>query len=160
MENTIKNKALFFAENLGSLVEINPSSFTTAGVNDIIIDTLTSVKISGNIETFNHVPPIADVKLLKKHYYHTSNKQDLAVAKIFYPAEENWSAAMRTANIGRELIEKTIVADEDSFSVFGINNPADKIIEAIDFLRSERIALRWRNLPVEKQIEYGWIKME
>ena len=33
------------------------------------------------------------------------------------------------------------------------------VSHAIDYLRSQGFALPWRGLPVEKQIEYGWIKL-
>lgn len=88
-----------------------------------------------------------------------TDEDAIEVAKIFYPSSENWSKKMQTAKDGIRTLEQTIWSSDDEFSVFGINEPATKIIQLIDFLRSRSYAVRWRKYSVDQLMSFGWLKL-
>lgn len=94
-----------------------------------------------------------------KYLSEITDKDSINVAKLVYPTEENWSKTMQTATQGQSFIEDTFYSSEDNFSIFGINNPMDKINAVIDFLRYKGYAVPYMGLSLEEMAEYGWIKL-
>lgn len=85
-----------------------------------------------------------------------SDEDAIELAKIAYPSAENWSKKQHTANKGNQLIDETFFSDEDSFSVFGLNNPMGKLMNIADFLRSKGYLIGWLDLTAEDILAYGW----
>jgi len=83
-----------------------------------------------------------------------TDEDAIEVAKITYPGNENWSKRQHTSDKGIQLIDSTFNSDEDSFSVFGLNDPMGKLMLMIDFLRS-----RGYYVGDGTEIEYGWVKL-
>lgn len=51
--------------------------------------------------------------------------------------------------------------DYDDLNYFALTDskPTLRVLDIIDYLRSKGYALPWMDLSVEKQIEYGWVKI-
>jgi hypothetical protein len=141
-QNTIKpgmnseSKAKFFASYIGCNF-ISDDCLTT--LDHIILD---SDNPYGWINTIGQRIYTADGQIVLKDLSSITDEQDIEVTKIFYPLSENSAIT------------------EDEFSAFGINSPAKRIIELIDYLRSKGYALPFMSYSVEDMVQAGWIKLK
>ena len=73
----------------------------------------------------------------------------------YYNVSDNFGMALKDAFL--ELKPLSQISYEDSAEVAKVSS---KVIEAVDCLRSKGYALPWNSLSVEKQIEYGWVRLK
>lgn len=143
MENTLENKAKFFAQYLGQKV-YNRIGWPGIIVNGFVDKLEEQFKLyqSDNFKektkTFLELTPLSKI----------TDEDAIDVAKILYP----YSDALHTTDKGRDLI-----APMFGKGTFLLNPPY--IIQTYDYLRSNGYALPWMGLSVEQLIEYGWVKL-
>lgn len=58
----------------------------------------------------------------------------IGVAKILFPASENWSAKQHNVENGKCFVRS--LNHEEDLEIFGLNYPGQKVVAVIDFLRS------------------------
>ena len=179
MENTLINKSKFFAHCLGQKVEIHSVDFQTEGVNDAIIDNIISIDISGQVETTQFHPPITDVMVIKKPLSIMTDEDAIELARIalYHPDIDEWdekevwigegdidNKGNHTLQIGMRCWEGVLTINDQTGSVKIRDDDRDEHIynslNLYDYLRSKGYALPYMGLSVEKQIEYGWIKLK
>lgn len=134
MENTIENKATFFAQYYNQKVYVNghATGFLKRVVSGFYLD-----RINHFESDFLELKPlslISDEEAIKV-------SEILSDSEISYPLDERQSAFH--ANTGRTHVLPVRPCRSD----------------VADFLRSKGYGLPWMGLSVEKQLEYGWIKL-
>lgn len=70
-------------------------------------------------------------------------------AKAISEIEKDWSTEDPVVR------GKALIRDFDYTSLEPL-----KVVQIVDYLRSKGYALHWMGLSVEKQIEYGWVKLK
>jgi len=133
MENTLSNKAKFFALYWGQKVYWFTDSFIRK-VDHVVLNTVEE-------SCFLELKPLSSIT--DEDIEHLINLMGLVRTAL---ENNEWRAFFNTV-----FIEKGMPATE--FHVFQVQT-------ALDFLRSKGYALPWMDLSVEKQIEYGWIKLK
>jgi hypothetical protein len=136
MENTIENKAKFFAQYWGQKVLTRPESANRKLIlgDEVSIQSALS-KFGYNYKYFLELKPLSLI----------TDEQAFEIAKIL-KVELNPKNVIEFIHIS---IKKYIENDYK-----GIDS------HVLDFLRSKGYALPYMSLSVEKQIEYGWIKLK
>jgi len=97
-----------------------------------------------------------------------TDEDAVKVAKILHPNVKEWQKPYRErgntwvdADDDSEYYlcfsEELFETQGNSFITYG---EFLKVLSATDYLRSKGYALPFMNLSVEKQLEYGWIKLE
>ncbi|MFP7656107.1 hypothetical protein [Chryseobacterium proteolyticum] len=154
MENTLENKARFFAQYWGQNVYRIKDGIDEPGKN-IINDDLVA---------FLELKPLSMI----------SDEEAIEVAKIVSPmlfegngddgghvvdkTEKEWISVIHK----RKIISVDIDFDGYVYEYHEDENYLRPIRSSYgtDFLRSKGYALPWNGLSVEKMIEYGWIKIK
>jgi len=153
MENTIENKARLFAQYWGQSVWShleNDEDLTDYTVNQDIC-------ISHDMDC-----------LLLKPLSSINDEDAVKVAKILHPNVKEWQKPYKQMKDiwidSDDESEAYVVFTEELFETSGgefiTYDNFLKVMFAIDYLRSKRYALPFMNLSVEKQLEYGWIKLK
>lgn len=132
MENTLENKAKFFAQYWGQKVVSWSNIIEIKLKSNILINELEE---SDALE----LTPLSDI----------TDEDAIKVAKI----ENNYENALIR---GKVIIQTFLEYSDCSHSM----KNSDQLLELIDFLRSKSYALPWMGLTVEKLIEYGWVKLK
>lgn len=136
MENTLKNKAKFFAQHYGQ-------TFHTPNSEGQISFML--FQYWGTHGNKSYIP----LKSLSS----ITDEDAVEVAKIW-----NWQLDDNKLGIGRRHGLVQIINSESPYGSSG--TPFfERQIKAIDYLRSKGYALPWNGISVEQQIEWGWIKL-
>ncbi|MCT4253683.1 hypothetical protein HZP34_02925 [Elizabethkingia anophelis] len=152
MENNLENKAKFVAQYLGAQVSYPDTD------NKLITCKLHGVSLSEIETTYKRKKKgcVGDILSFKSNGNHNSD----------------------FINAYLELKPLEDITDEDFNLItnYGIMNPDPSIGDPVftfkvgglrlsdltttDFLRSKGYALPWMGLSVDKQIEYGWVKLK
>lgn len=136
MENTLENKAKFFALYWGQRVMV-----------DITIDERLFPVTTGNIE-YSINDPYLELKPLSS----ISDEDALQVAKIFNIGHLSGARVPLIKSILSALDGSTSKSETTEFVLSWTN--------AQDYLRIHGYALPWIGLSVEDQISYGWVKLK
>jgi len=140
MENTLENKAKFFAQYFGQ--EVAKCNTGPSNICHIQHYTLGM----GNPQRFHlELRPLSSI----------TDEELLAAIQIL--DSNNEFTELGSLQIGREIIQ--IVGDINVEVARNDIHP-QYIFHFADFLRSKGYALPWMGLSLEKQIEYGWIKLK
>lgn len=129
MQNTLKNKAKFFAQYWGqkvlvSLVKPHMCIFDVPHDNEYILLTLLSS---------------------------ITDEDAIEVAKIMYPKDKH--NEKDSLNWGKDIVREIIEGQTDKDVIWFAG-----IIPVVDYLRSRGYALPWTSVSVEQQVEWGWVK--
>lgn len=135
MENTRQNKAKFFAQYWGQNILFQNEGL---GVKRCIQAYWERTLSSRYIE----VIPISQI----------TEEHALKVAAIFDLEEDQIK--------NTDLPEWIEALFEEAAGYYIDGYRGDQLLQAIDFLRSNGYALKWEDLTVAAQIEYGWIKLK
>ncbi len=142
MDNTLENKAKFFALYWGQRVEMLIESY---GINATLW--LVNPKDIG-INSFLELKPLSSI----------SDEDAIEVTKILKYKEDDYFVK----NFGFEAFE--YLKDEINESKHGflghVVNESSRVVAAADYLRSQGYAIPWNELSVEKLVEYGWVKLK
>ncbi|WGQ15544.1 hypothetical protein [Sphingobacterium faecium] len=175
MENNLENKAMFFAQYWGQsfLNGINGTAILSLiDINDISLGRISGKLILKSLSsiTDDHLMKVVEIVLpylqdpsfrISKGY--TRNGKNICETVICIEVTEFVDIIHR--NILHALIQ---VDTEEHDIITGMfeddgkllrDDATDNILHAYDFLRSKGYALPFMGLTVEKQIEYGWIKI-
>ena len=134
LENTLENKAKFFAQYWGQYVLYFTSDFLRK------IDNLTLDSVEN--DDYLELKPLS----------HISDEDAIEVSKIF--GLGHLSGAIKELILS---IFRTSINDSGTTSsTNGIKN----WLHVFDYLRSKGYALPYIDLSVENLIEYGWIKLK
>lgn len=132
MENTIENKAKFFAQYYGQYIIRQPLMTTVflnyhlnLGYDEIIKD--------GWIE----LTSLSDI----------TDEDAIEVAKIFFGSD------YPDASLAKEILKIELSTGHHGITGIGW-------IRVWDYLRSRGYALPWMGVSVEEQIKRGWIKLK
>jgi hypothetical protein len=159
-QNTLENKAKFFAQYFGQeIAEITKGSYTKklGSIKVIDYDILKSV----GLERMLKIKYSLKLKPLSK----ISDEDAIEVARILHGEEGDFKIVYNADSLtsvsafGRPCYAETI----DIFWIGDLRyETADsiKILNAYDYLRSKGYAIPWLDLSVKDLIEYGWIKLE
>ena len=131
MENILENKAKFFAVYYGQAI-LSYSNHTYHNVVDcnVLINSNHNLK-----HAVLNVIPLSSITDEDAEIISRYAKHDIYAAREIYELIKN--------------LDDTWVQDFNH----------EEIIFAFDYLRSKCYALPWMGLSVEKQIEYGWVKL-
>ena len=146
IENTLENKAKFFAQYWGQHLIIMGSFLRR-------IDHVTLCNIEND--------DILQLKPLSK----ISDEDAIEVAKILHEVEGNFEIVYNADDLtsvsafGRPCYSDTIDIFWNGNLRYDIASSI-QILNAYDYLHSKGYALPWMDLSVEDLIEYGWIKLE
>lgn len=150
-QNTLENKAAFFAQYWGQQVVINSPAFREEmnflkGKNTIIIENIKSIYNNGVIETESYATNINYCSLFLLPISQISDEDALKLAKFLFVTiwlvdQPEWKIL--------KYIRNTIA-----------KNNFEKTSRIVDFLRSIGCITRWRDLEEDDLIEYGWVKLK
>ena len=133
-ENTLENKARFFAQYYGQHVLYFSSDFLRK------IDNLTLDSVEN--DDYLELKPLSQI----------SDEDAIEVSKIF--GLGHLSGAIKELILS---IFRTSINDSGTTSsTNGIKN----WLHVFDYLRSKGYALPWMDLSVEDLVEYGWVKLK
>ena len=133
-QNTLENKARFFAQYFGQHVLYFSSDFLRK------IDNLTLNSIED--DDYLELKPLSQI----------SDEDAIEVSKIF--GLGHLSGAIKELILS---IFRTSINDSGTTSsTNGIKN----WLHVFDYLRSKGYALPWMDLSVEDLVEYGWVKLK
>lgn len=133
LENTLENKAKFFAQYYGCKVYMNSPNCRIPS----------KVFMGKSIEPkdFLELTPLSQI----------SDEDAIEVAKIE-------DSAYTESNLVRgKVIAENFINYSDCNNSFRCSL---KMIKFMDYLRSKGYALPWMGLSVEELIEYGWVKLK
>ena len=134
LENTLENKAKFFAQYWGQYVLYFTSDFLRK------IDNLTLDSVEN--DDYLELKPLSQI----------SDEDAIEVSKIF--GLGNLSGAIKELILS---IFRTSINDSGTTSsTNGIKN----WLHVFDYLRSKGYALPYMDLSVEDLVEYGWVKLK
>ena len=134
LENTLENKAKFFAQYWGQYVLYFTSDFLRK------IDNLTLDSVEN--DDYLELKPLSQI----------SDEDAIEVSKIF--GLGHLSGAIKELILS---IFRTSINDSGTTSsTNGIKN----WLHVFDYLRSKGYALPWMDLSVEDLVEYGWVKLK
>ena len=134
LENTLENKARFFAQYFGQHVLYFSSDFLRK------IDNLTLDSVEN--DDYLELKPLSQI----------SDEDAIEVSKIF--GLGHLSGAIKELILS---IFRTSINDSGTTSsTNGIKN----WLHVFDYLRSKGYALPWMDLSVEDLVEYGWVKLK
>ena len=155
MENTLENKARFFAQYYGQKIQVD-NELEEMGKFPLTINNISFQPEKCHLE-LTPLPDITDedawnVGIMVNCWAKWERKQDWFLSKEddFHEVHIEGGKSFAEA-IGKEW--------GHGMSHPFANNSTD-ILSAYDFLRSKGYALPWMGLSVEKLIEYGWIKLK
>lgn len=150
MENTLENKAKFFALYWGQEIlsyQIKATSLVCVGDSRIHKDDILELKPLSQI-TDEDAVEVAKIMDVKDPDFWTNE-----FSKYRKEDQCNYS------EVGRDYISYFFRKERYSLNLRVWYIKQKLIIAVGDFLRSKGYALPYLNLSVEKQIEYGWIKL-
>lgn len=130
MENTLTNKARFFAQYWWQKL------FVINGNNE---DTYNNWRTEDLDKGYMLLTPLSDI----------TDEDAIEVAKI----ENSYEDALTR---GKVLVNTFIKYIDCSHSM----KNSLQFINMIDYFRSKGYALPWNGLTVEEQIEFGWVKLK
>lgn len=137
MKNTLENKSKFFAQHWmqhytfiqGSSFTINERAFPLDNDCFIILKSLKIISID-------------ELIFLQKDKYESYQGKEIKLLDIIYGKENR-------------IVIEVKISKEKAAVTYGFELRPDHI----DYLRSKGYALPYMRLSIEKQIEYGWIKI-
>jgi hypothetical protein len=131
MENTTENKEKFFGLYYNQKAMYSPIDGSICKID------------SNNLHRWVH-----ELELHLIDLKNITNQDALQLSKIVYN-----SSGKHRIKFGKEFL-KAILNDCAYIGVYS------KTLMAYDYLRSKGYALPYMGLSVEKQIEYGWVKLK
>lgn len=140
-QNTLENKAAFFAQYWGQEVCVYPPNGLAGkfgGIN-IVSWMISSVDIS---DFYLQLTPLSQI----------SDEDVMEVAKIFNIGHLKGSTVPLIKGILQALDGNTPKSETTEFVLHWLH--------AQDFLRSKGYAVPWRDLSVEDLVSYGWVKLK
>lgn len=158
LENTLENKAKFFAlywgqrvmleEMSSNLYYCKPSKESDFNLNYLELKPLSSISDEDAIEV---------AKIMTFH-----DGKGLIIER-----KKNGEIEMYDRYNDEPHFLNTLFFVPDPFEIFSRDDnrnwfqyDAERFLEVTDFLRSRGYAISWMGLSVEKLIEYGWIKLK
>lgn len=135
MENTVENKAKFFAQYWGQRVLSVKQS--DGGRDKWVVD--------GDV--LNEIKGFKNDYLELKTLSQITDEDSIEVGKIIT------KGITLPINFNLTLHGRLYVGD------FKKQSYKDSVLEVVDFLRSKSYSLPYMDLSVENMIEYGWIKL-
>lgn len=174
MENTYQNKVAFCALYVMQNVYVNPMlgadpyHFTGVNLDDIdktdylLLKSLTSITDEDLIQVARlaHERPNHEFKVTRnKDIFYAQTEYDSVGINYFISMMPRYASVCATMNFykteKRDFRSHTINIGKVNLSA---SRPIAYII-IVDYLRSKGYAIPYMGLTVEKQIEYGWIKL-
>lgn len=154
MENNIKNKGAFFALYWGQRVKFftvnGPNFLQKIGKTYMIQYHILNSSLL--LRTINQLSEKELIQLIKKQFDELPNQ--FQISEVFnsdkYKGLEYYYFHSR---LNKKLLGSVALTN-------GSKKLEDLNSNQIDFLRSIGIAVPWNGVSVEKQIEYGWIKLK
>lgn len=137
MKNTLENKAKFFAQYLGQKVLLSEEGdLMTVGLHS---------------STWRY--DIKNYKLQLKPFSQITDEDAIEAAKImdWFPLNERGGKV-----INPELIEEF---KNTWYHILDWETSLKGQLDVTDFIRSRGYALPYMGIPIEQQIEYGWVKL-
>lgn len=139
MENILENKAKFFAQYYAQRVLCvkggNPNFMPVSHWN--------------TIQTYDH---FKDSWLELKHLSSITDEDAIEVCEMSYRDLSQQDKSERL-EIGKRIVKGCISDDPSYFSAL-------LFITVYQYLQSKGYALPYMGLSVEKQVEYGWVKLK
>lgn len=153
IENTLENKAKFFAQYWGQKV----FCYNSEGP---IINTFHKNIVCGRFFSigFLELTPLSQI----------TDEDAIEVAKILFGKKFTLGEVLRTTKYisVKVLVENTTINQNvrityadchlQNANGYGLSN----CIDAFDYLRSKGYVLPWMGLSVEELVEYGWVKLK
>lgn len=143
MENTLENKAKFFALYFGQRI----MKKNIEGLENFITEPDGFLR-SPSKETYLELKPLSSI----------SDEDAIICAKLIYkyddtPSGKIASERSHTAENGKDYVIESI---QDNDGVFH----SVVSFEVVDYLRSRGYALPFMGLPVEELVNRGWVKLK
>lgn len=142
MEDTLKNRELFFAQYWGQKIAYrhNQKSRIIKYVKNLVLGTYAvNEKVLTEKGWFLELTPVISV----------SDEDAVEVSRIMGLYDQY-------AIIGRIFCTREFDNSNDMKETMLYNMHC----EAVEYMRSKGYAMPWRGVTVKKQIEYGWIKLK
>ncbi|TDO21917.1 hypothetical protein [Pedobacter duraquae] len=176
MENTLENKAKFFAQYFAQVVYNNrnyPEEKTqkldstlmsyTDKYDFLTLKTLLSIADEDliHVARLAHERPGHDFKVTRnKDIFYVQTDYDRVGINYFISMMPRYASVCATMNFAKYKDEGF---KSYTINIGKVNLSSERpiaYIAIVDYLRSKGYALPWMGLSVEKQIEYGWIKLK
>jgi len=138
MENTLENKAKYFAQYWGQKVlsNVDTGRIFTPFIDVFALRTDCIAKTDLlNLKPLSSITYEDAIEVAKHQLYEPEKMYPLSIG---FDVEDEFMVCLQTLR-------------HDHYEVVNIN--------AIDYLRSKGYALPWMGLSVGKLIEYGWLKL-
>ena len=145
-ENTLENKAKFFAQYWGQHVLYFSSDFLRK-VDNLTLD---SVENDDYLE-LKPLSQISDEDLIQLTYIPEGWK----IFKIYHTTRHGYSAV----KIRKLYDDNDLKFNADGYK-YDMKTLSVKMANTVDYLRSKGYALPWMDLSVEDLVDYGWIKLK
>lgn len=142
MENTLENKARFLSLHVTQRLDDLYYNAIIRGVVQVGISSKNWI-----VKTQHLKIPVNEVCLPLKPLSSITNEDAIEVGRIVFPNLNDTQLI---------LVKDGIVTMFES----GWNVNGFKMLQIFDYLRSKGYALPWMGLSVEKQIQYGWVKLK
>lgn len=136
MENTLENKAKFFAQYWGQ----NILRYHNAGVHTIVDENVLNPKKNNIKHSWLELTPLSAI----------SDEDAIEVALL--------CGGANSVSHGKEIL-KAVFGNHFN-NRYSSNPPAGYYTDIIDFVRSKGYAVPYLNLTVNQMIEYGWVKLK
>lgn len=159
MENTIENKAKFFAQYFGQEVIGHPlndkASVSVRGTyitktyikkTCLFLKPLSSITDEDAIEVLRLLGEYKP-KSVNITYHSEDGKEWTRISRPYTDVNEEYYL-----NVLFNVTKSGLVTHHD-------NKRGEDYLNLYDYLRSKSYALPWMGLSVEQQIEYGWVKI-
>lgn len=146
MENTLENKAKFISIYWGQNIFIPKNSIKAWRVPGFIDNAECDYSFDGHII----LKPLSSL----------SDEDAVCVASIFDDLKpgESFHRGIDNVSFLNHNTTRIWFNGDIVYDAYDATNPLF-VLRAYDFLRSKGYALPYNGLSVEKQIEYGWIKL-
>lgn len=143
MENTIENKAKFFAQYYGQEIMRWEQWYDTAENSRVGFAPMQS-KTGVDKGWYLELTSLSDI----------TDKDAIEVAKIVRSKKEE-----QIVSEGKAAVQG-VIGERIFNSSFFIRPTPENTIGIVDYLRSRGYALPWMGVSVEEQIKRGWIKLK
>ncbi|OPC11944.1 hypothetical protein BAX93_05435 [Elizabethkingia meningoseptica] len=162
MENTLENKAKFFAQYYGQNVKRSylPEQ-TSLQVIDRDVFWIGHLIINGYLE-LKSLEDITD-----EDFIEVAKICDFIIGNGLRIKHDGYKKVMFSAYNSNPLETTTLFIYPKEFEVYSkdedgkvVQYDTFRISMIIDYLRSKGYALPWMGLSVEKLVEYGWVKLK
>ena len=159
MENNLENKARFFAQYWGQFVFKTNHEASKYALNEVDITSINHDWLNDGLLELKPLSSITDedaVGVAKIEGYNPVNKvtRDKYFINVWVEPKNSWDYNAKVCiPLNGGYIE------HDNNQTYEDNATTGVTPSAYDYLRSKGYSLTYMGLSVDKQIEYGWIKL-